>query len=158
MLNLLGRGDAEFAAFAKNPIPAQRLAYVGIDKNTISERSRRAVEELKPKVFDPTELSENFSEVMAWLKATGASKLLVHFDLDVLNPVKFREQLFNNPAGLADQFKNSPTGTMDFETVVNLLNKSADVVEIVGLTIAEHLPWDADNLRKALARLPILAA
>ena len=84
--------------------------------------------------------------------------MLVHFDLDVLNPVKFREQLFNNPAGLADQFKNSPTGTMDFETVVNLLNKSADVVEIVGLTIAEHLPWDADNLRKALARLPILAA
>jgi arginase len=158
MLNLLGRGDAEFAAFAKNPIPTQRLAYVGIDKNTISERSRRAVEELKPKVFDPTELSENFSEVVAWLKATGASKLLVHFDLDVLNPVKFREQLFNNPAGLADQFKNSPTGTMDFETVVNLLNKSADVVEIVGLTIAEHLPWDADNLRKALARLPILAA
>lgn len=158
MLNLLGRGDAEFAAFAKNPIPTQRLAYVGIDKNTISERSRRAVEELKPKVFDPTELSENFSEVMAWLKATGASKLLVHFDLDVLNPVKFREQLFNNPAGLADQFKSSPTGTMDFETVVNLLNKSADVVEIVGLTIAEHLPWDADNLRKALARLPILAA
>jgi arginase len=47
---------------------------------------------------------------------------------------------------------------MDFETVVNLLNKSADVVEIVGLTIAEHLPWDSDNLRKALARLPILAA
>ena len=158
MLNLLGRGDEEFAAFAKNPIPTQRLAYVGIDKNTISERSRRAVEELKPKVFDPRELSESFSEVTSWLKATGASKLLVHFDLDVLDPVKFREQLFNNPAGLADQFKNSPTGKMDFETVVDLLNKCAEVVDIVGLTIAEHLPWDADNLRKALARLPILAA
>lgn len=158
MLNLLGRGDEEFAAFAKDPIPTQRLAYVGIDKNTISERSRRAVEELKPKVFDPRELSKSFSEVTSWLKATGASKLLVHFDLDVLDPVKFREQLFNNPAGLADQFKNSPTGKMDFETVVDLLNKSAEVVDIVGLTIAEHLPWDADNLRKALARLPILAA
>jgi arginase len=59
---------------------------------------------------------------------------------------------------LADQFKNSPTGKMDFETVVDLLNKCAGVVDIVGLTIAEHLPWDADNLRKALARLPILAA
>jgi arginase len=157
MLNLLGKGDAEFAAFAKKPIPTQRLAYVGIDKSTISERSRRAVEELKPKVFAPSELTDCFSEVTDWLKATGASKLVVHFDLDVLDPSKFREQLFNNPAGLAEQFKNSPTGKMDFDTVVALLKKSAEVIDIVGLTIAEHLPWDAENLRRALAELPILS-
>jgi arginase len=157
MLNLLGKGDAEFAAFAKDPIPTKRLAYVGIDKGTISERSRRAVEELKPTVFAPSELTQNFSEVTDWIKATGASKLVVHFDLDVLDPKKFREQLFNNPAGLAEQFKASPTGQMDFDTVVALLNKCAEVIDIVGLTIAEHLPWDAENLRAALAKLPILS-
>jgi arginase len=157
MLNLLGKGDSEFAAFAKDPIPAKRLAYVGIDKGTISERSRRAVEELKPTVFAPSELTQNFSEVTDWLKASGASKLVVHFDLDVLDPKKFREQLFNNPAGLAEQFKSSPTGQMDFDTVVALLKKCSEVIDIVGLTIAEHLPWDAENLRRALAQLPILS-
>jgi arginase len=157
MLNLLGKGDAEFAAFAKDPIPTKRLAYVGIDKGTISERSRKAVEELKPTVFAPSELTPDFFEVTSWLKKTGASKLVVHFDLDVLDPKKFREQLFNNPAGLAEQFKNSPTGQMDFDTVVALLSKCSEVIEIVGLTIAEHLPWDAENLKNALAKLPILS-
>jgi len=95
---------------------------------------------------------------MAWLKATGASKLLVHFDLDVLNPVKFREQLFNNPAGLPINSKTLRPVQWILKQSSIFSNKSADVVEIVGLTIAEHLPWDADNLRKALARLPILAA
>ena len=157
MLNLLGKGDPEFAAFAKDPIPAKQLAYVGIDKGTVSERSRRAVEELKPTVFAPSELTQNFSEVTDWLKASGASKLVVHFDLDVLDPKKFREQLFNNPAGLSEQFKSSPTGQMDFDTVVALLKKCSEVIDIVGLTIAEHLPWDAENLRRALAQLPILS-
>lgn len=157
MLNLLGKGDSEFAAFAKDPIPAKRLAYVGIDKGPISERSRRAVEELKPTVFAPSELTQNFSEVTDWLRASGASKLVVHFDLDVLDPKKFREQLFNNPAGLAEQFKSSPTGQMDFDAVVALLKKCSEVIDIVGLTIAEHLPWDAENLRRALAQLPILS-
>ena len=109
------------------------------------------------KQFAPSELTQNFSEVTDWIKATGASKLVVHFDLDVLDPKKFREQLFNNPAGLAEQFKASPTGQMDFDTVVALLNKCAEVIDIVGLTIAEHLPWDAENLRAALAKLPILS-
>jgi arginase len=102
-------------------------------------------------------LTQNFSEVTDWLKASGASKLVVHFDLDVLDPKKFREQLFNNPAGLAEQFKSSPTGQMDFDTVVALLKKCSEVIDIVGLTIAEHLPWDAENLRRALAQLPILS-
>ncbi|MCE6076742.1 arginase family protein [Agrobacterium vitis] len=157
MLNLLGQGDAEFAAFAKVPIPAARLAYVGIDKRKISERSRLAVEAIKPRVFSPDELTASFAEVADWAKETGASKLLVHFDLDVIDPSQFRAQLFNNPAGLAEQFKASPTGTMSFETVVGLLLALGEVTDIIALTIAEHLPWDAENLRKALARLPILS-
>ncbi|MBP1851906.1 arginase family protein [Rhizobium halophytocola] len=158
MLNLLGKGDAAFAAFATAPIPADRLAYIGIDKATVSERSRAAVEAIKPKVFAPEELTERFCEVTDWIRSTGASRLLVHFDLDVLEPSHFRAQLFSNPEGLAEQFQASPRGKMTLETVVSLIAAVGEVSDIVALTIAEHLPWDAENLRKALSRLPILAS
>lgn len=157
MLNLLGQGDPEFADFAKVPVPSAQLAYVGIDKSKISERSRLAVEAIKPRVFSPDELTGSLAEVVTWVRETEASKLLVHFDLDVIDPNKFRSQLFNNPAGLAEQFKTSPTGTMSFESVIALLLAVGEVIDIVALTIAEHLPWDVENLRKTLARLPILS-
>src|SRR5436190_22063 len=164
---LAPKGDADFAEVPVAAPDGSQLPLEGgvLGKSAILKQNEAALDIIRQSAPDrivtfggDCSVSLAPFSYLASRKATGASKLLVHFDLDVLNPVKFREQLFNNPAGLADQFKNSPTGTMDFETVVNLLNNSADVVEIVGLTIAEHLPWDADNLRKALARLPILAA
>ena len=157
MRNLLGQGDAEFAAFAENPIPANRLIYVGVGKKQMSERSLRDMDAIGARVFDPSDLTENFDEVIEALKATGASKLLVHFDLDVLDPEHFRAQLFNNPNGLADHFAGMATGKLTFSNVINLLSRSGKVIDIAALSITEHLPWDAENLRQALAQLPILS-
>jgi arginase len=158
MRNLLGQGDTEFAAFAEDPIPGNRLVYVGVGKSEMSEASLRSIETIGARVFDPSELTETFAEVIQALKATGASKLLVHFDLDVLDPTKFRAQLFNNPDGLlADHFAGIATGKLTFRDVIHLLARSGEVMDIVALSITEHLPWDAENLRQALARLPILS-
>ncbi|WP_108610408.1 arginase family protein [Aminobacter sp. MSH1] len=157
MRNLLGQGDAEFAAFTETPIPGNRLVYVGVGKDRMSEGSLRDIDAMGARVFDPSELTGNFAEVIDWLKACGASKLLVHFDLDVLDPEHFRAQLFNNPDGLADHFVGMATGKLTFANVIDLLGRSAEVIDIVALSITEHLPWDAENLRQALARLPILS-
>ena len=158
MANLLGRGDAEFAAFAENPIPGNKLIYVGVSKDKMSKNSLREIQALGAHAFDPSELTENFAEVIAQLKATGVSKLLVHFDLDVLDPHHFRAQLFNHPDGtLAEQFAGIATGKLTFANVIDLLNRGSEVMDIVALSITEHLPWDAANMRDALARLPILS-
>jgi arginase len=44
------------------------------------------------------------------------------------------------------------------EQVVQLLGDVATVADVVGLGIAEHLPWDALALKNMLARLPLIGA
>ncbi|WP_168321617.1 hypothetical protein [Rhizobium leguminosarum] len=90
---------------------------------------------------------EDRSAAYRLLKATGASKLLVHFDLDVLDPKHFRAQLFNHPEGhLADQFAGIATGKLTFGNVIDLLNRGSEIMDIVALSITD-LPWDTENLQ-----------
>ena len=152
--NLLGYGDPEFVAFVKNPLPADRLAYVGIQKRVYADLP--LFTELGVTAFDPAELTPDFAEVTDWIRQTGASKLLVHFDLDVLDPGRFRAQHVGNPAGAEQRYLEIPSGQIDLETVASLVQKSGEAAEIVALSITEHLPWDAANLQQALARIPIL--
>ena len=44
---------------------------------------------------------------------------------------------------------------MKLSEVGRVLNDVSQKAEIVGLTIAEHMPWDALNLRKTLSNIPI---
>ncbi len=158
VLNLLGQGDAEFAAFVNSPVPGHRLIYVGVGKAEMSQNSLRETSAHGARVFDPSELTADFAEVVEQLRATGASKVLVHFDVDVLDPQHFRAQLFNNPDNdLAGQFSGLATGKMKLGDVVRLLANVGQVAEVIGLSITEHLPWDAENMREALANLPILS-
>lgn len=61
-----------------------------------------------------------------------------------------------NPEGLSEQLRVSSTGRLTLNTVVSLLAKVAEVSDVVEMTVAEHLPLNAENLRKALSQLPIL--
>ncbi len=38
------------------------------------------------KSLAPFEVAANSSGILQWLKTTGASKVLIHFDLDVIDP------------------------------------------------------------------------
>lgn len=158
MRNLLGQGDPAFAAFAAHPIPGDRLIYVGVGTAEMSETGRREVVNAGATLFDPSDLTTDFAEVVERLRATGASKLLVHFDVDVLDPQRFRAQLFNHPEGKLDEhFRGMATGKLTLDDVVRLLTRCGEVAEVVALSVTEHLPWDAENMRRALARLPILS-
>lgn len=158
MRNLLGQGDPEFAAFVAHPVPGDRLIYVGVGTAELSETGRREIAEAGATVFDPSDLTVDFAEVVECVRATGASKLLVHFDVDVLDPKRFRAQLFNHPEGkLEEQFEGMATGKLSLDDVVRLLAHCGEAAEVVALSITEHLPWDAENMRRALARLPILS-
>lgn len=81
----------------------------------------------------------------------------VHLDLDVLDPSLFRALLFANPEtpGVWDQ---TPQGSMTINQVVRLLADIAEVADVVGLGIAEHLPWDALALKNMLTKLPLIGS
>jgi arginase len=80
----------------------------------------------------------------------------VHLDLDVLDPTYFRSLYFTNPEAESGAFEGVPQGRMRMKEVVRLLKDVEKVAGVVGITIAEHLPWDALALKNMLKELPLL--
>lgn len=152
--NLLGYGDPEFVALVRDPLPASRLAYVGIQKRVYADLP--LFTQLGATAFDPADLTADFSEVTAWIRQTGAAKLLVHFDVDVLDPARFHAQHVGHPDGPEERYRELPTGKITLDQVAALVVRCGEVADIVALSITEHLPWDAEHLRLALAKIPIL--
>ena len=158
MRNLLGQGDSEFASFVQHPIPGNRLIYVGVGKAELSDATRKRIETIGACVFDRADLSSDFSEVIEKLQSTGARKLLVHFDLDVLDPRFFRSQLFSHPEDyVPEHVRGIATGKLRLEDAARLLTACKSAMDVVALSNTEHLPWDSENLRKALAGFPLLS-
>jgi arginase len=140
------------------PSPRSVTRQLGVGKAEMDPDRLRKIEAMGATVFDPSELSEGFAEVIERVRATGMSKLLAHFDVDVLDPQRFRALMFNHPDGfLPEHYASIATGKLALDDVVGLITRCGEVAEIVALNITEHLPWDVENMRKALARLPILS-
>ena len=70
-------------------------------------------------------------------------KIAIYLDLGVLDPNLFRSLNFPE------------SGKMTLEELLALLIGIFRENEVVGLTIAEFLPWDAINLRNILSELDI---
>ncbi len=155
--NLLGHGDASFVKFVPRPIEPKNVLYVGL--HDPSEWEAANMKRLHLGSVAPHELAQRGSQpVLDWFKSTGASRLAIHFDLDVLDPSLFRALLFAKPNIPADTFDGIAQGRLTMEQVVQLLGDVATVADVVGLGIAEHLPWDALALKNMLARLPLIGA
>ncbi|RMO77663.1 Arginase/agmatinase/formiminoglutamase [Pseudomonas syringae pv. primulae] len=154
MGNLLGEGDADFVDALKRPIKPANVMYAGLQETQAMETA--FIKRLGLRSAGPQALAHSSEPVLQWLKETGARRLAIHLDLDVLDPALFRSLLFAQPGIPADCFEGVAQGKMTIEQVVRLLTDVADVVDIVGLGIAEHMPWDALALKNMLARLPLL--
>ncbi len=81
---------------------------------------------------------------MEWLKTTGASKVVIHYDLDVLDPKEIIAAVGVVPDG------------MKISEVSRLISDIGKEYDIVGLTVAEPMPRTAIKLRNILDELPLL--
>ncbi|QND44417.1 arginase family protein (plasmid) [Rhizobium lusitanum] len=152
--NLMGEGDADFANTVKRPVKAANIMYAGLDE--MSPGEQEFIERHGLRKATPSELAISSEPVLTWLKATGARNVAIHLDLDVLDPAQFRSLLFANPKAAPDAFAGIPQGKMPIADVVRLLRDVAQIADVVGLGITEHLPWDAIALKEMLAALPLL--
>ncbi|HRN62411.1 MAG TPA: arginase family protein, partial [Luteimonas sp.] len=64
--------------------------------------------------------------------------------------------LFAQPDAAPGAFDGIAQGELTIAQVVRVLGDVAQVADVVGLGITEHLPWDALALRDMLARLPLI--
>ena len=151
--NLLGAGDAEFAAFVKKPLNPKLVMMAGLQK-TFSHETE-VLDRLGIRRAGPLDLAQSSAPVLNWLAENRIKHLAVHLDLDVLSARVFRSLLCANP--LEPCTLDAEWGDMDFAQLGRLLEDVAARTELVGFGITEYTPWDALNLRALLAKVPIFA-
>ena len=106
----------------------------------MQERQRK----LGIKELSPQEVANDRTKIMEWLKSTGVSMVVIHFDMDVLDPAEIIAAVGIEPNG------------MKIEEVVRIINDISSEYDLVGLTVAEPMPRVAIKLRNMLNQLPLL--
>lgn len=148
--NLLGNGDPAFAEEVRVPLNPELVMYGGLRET--SQAEAEIVDRLKLRKAGPEALADDSGPVLEWIKEKGIEHLAIHFDMDVLDPALFRSLLFANPDGTEI---DSPSGKMTLSQISRLIGDVSKQTDVVGLSIAEYLPWDALNLHDFLISLPI---
>lgn len=123
----MGNVDKEISSILPSKISSDKILFVGLrdwERDEIKNRQ----EEYGINHFAPEDTSSSSEIVIEWLKKSNASKVLIHFDLDVLDPNEIIAAVGVSPNG------------MKINEVVRIINDISREKEIVGFTIAEHMP------------------
>jgi arginase len=152
---LLGRGDGDLVGEVDTPLQPSHVMYAGLDAWMPIEGE--VLNEFGLRRAGSEALADSSSPVLEWIASEGITHLAIHFDVDVLDPKTFGPILFNNPHALPDALAGVPRGRMAPGDVVRLLHDVATACDIVGLAIAEYMPWEAIATRNLLRKLPLLA-
>ncbi|MCT8358601.1 arginase family protein [Xanthomonas citri pv. anacardii] len=154
LANLLGLGDPDFTSLVSAPLKPSQIMFAGLHDTLPHETSR--ISKLGIRAASPADLRDSSAPVLDWIQQAKPKYLAIHLDLDVLDPAGFRSLLFANPDAAPDAFEGVAQGHMAMQAVTRLLSEVAEHVEVVGIGIAEHLPWDALALKNMLAQLPLI--
>lgn len=138
----MGMGDKEMMKLLPAKVNASKALIVGLREWDTSMKERQV--ELGLKGLTPFDVTENSAAVIQWLKNTGATKVAIHFDLDVLDPKEIIAAVGVVPDG------------MKIDDVVRVINDISAEYDIVGLTIAEPMPRVAIKIKNMLNELPLL--
>gem|GEM_PF-1171454 len=148
--NLLGEGDLEFAAEVKCQVKPEYVMYGGLKEMTGKENE--IVNRLRIRQAGAEELAQSSGLILDWIKEKEIKYLAIHLDLDVLDPGLFRSLLFANPDG---EKIDSSQGSMTLGQIGRVIQDVSEAADVVGLSFAEYLPWDAINMREFLTKLPV---
>lgn len=143
--NLLGKGDPIMSKHVTSPINPKSVLYVGLQEPLDNEK--KILSELNIEYTIQTEAILDADSINKWIKENNFKYIAIHLDLDVLNPHEFRSLLFSNPHG--DPI-DSPHGLMSLKELSTILTRVSEIADIVGLGIAEYIPWDVINLKNIL--------
>lgn len=139
---LLGHGDPEITAMLPATVPESRLAYAGLHDGEPDALAH--LDEWNLPVFGPEALRDTFAPLLEWLSSTGARKVAVHLDVDVVDSDEAVLGLGAVPGGLTRA------------QVHRLIEDIGDRAEIVGLTLAEFVPRSVLQLQEMLEGLPLI--
>ena len=139
----MGYGDKRILEELPAKIFPSKILLVGLrnwERDEIKERQQQ----YGIKHLSPQDVAQNSDAIKSWLKACGTSKVVIHFDMDALDPTEIIAAVGTDPDG------------MKMEEVIRVINDIAAEKELVGLTIAEPMPRTAIRIKNMLNQLPLL--
>ena len=140
----MGMGDAEIMQLLPAKVNTSKALIVGLRAWETEGGTKERQKELGVKHLSPEEVANSSAPVIEWLKSSGVSKVVIHFDLDVIDPKEMVAAVGTDPEG------------MKIDEVVRVINDISNEYDLVGLTIAEPMPRTAIKIRNMLSKLPLL--
>ena len=153
LADLMGQNSGSKITKVNNPYDPKNVIMAGLIEKDLRPMDMTC-KKLNLEICSPEELSKNSEKIIKWIEKNNIKYLAVHWDLDVLSPNDFRSIYPGEPYININNFPWA-IGKMKLCEVARVLNDVSKKAEIVGLTIAEHMAWDAINLRKTLSEIPI---
>ncbi len=153
MGNLIGLNPDSPITKVRNPYKPEYVLLAGLIEEDLREMDL-ACKRNNICIVPPEKLQSDSKDVLSWMEENQLSYIAVHWDLDVLSPEDFRSIYPAEPYTDVKDFQ-AAVGRMKLQEIGRLLQDVSKKAEIVGLSITEHLPWDAFHLRKTLQQLSI---
>lgn len=138
-----GMGNKKIVDILPAKLNPSKSIIVGLRAWGDTNASKERQAELGVKSLLPIQVVQNSTAVLDWLKTTGASKVVIHVDLDALDPAEIIAAVGTDPDGLK------------IETVVRVINDITKGYDVVGLTIAEPMPRVAIKIKNMLNQMPL---
>eukprot|EP01057_Protomagalhaensia_wolfi_P002242 Protomagalhaensia_wolfi_Nauph_80__2241@NODE_245_length_3065_cov_244_892597_g183_i0_p1_GENE_NODE_245_length_3065_cov_244_892597_g183_i0NODE_245_length_3065_cov_244_892597_g183_i0_p1_ORF_typecomplete_len508_score107_80Arginase/PF00491_21/2_1e36Arginase/PF00491_21/31Arginase/PF00491_21/18GvpD/PF07088_11/0_039_NODE_245_length_3065_cov_244_892597_g183_i013942917 len=155
--HLMGEGDPDFTARMRGrTVDPKNVIYAGLQETLPHETA--TIERLGLTKVGPSELIDNSDAIVEWIRERNITHLAIHLDLDVLDCHQFRSLLFCDPDAKMDALEGISRGAMTFKQILRLITDVGSHTDVVGLSLAEHFPWDAVQLEKFFNEIqPVLA-
>jgi len=139
---MLGKGNKTILSELPAQIPANRILLVGLrdwERQQIIDRQK----ELGLKHVGVEDVQQSSEKILSWIKATGAKHVLIHFDMDVLDPAEIIPAVGVSKNGLK------------MAEVVRIINDVTATYGVNALTVAEPMPRTAINIKNMLGGIKL---
>ena len=149
--SLLGAGDPSLMGeMQAPPFPADALLYVGLQ--SLLPHQEKFLNDCGVNYRVQTEEFVSDEEICSFIRRFD--HILVHMDIDVLDPAFFASTYYANPALTGD---GSGGGRMTLEKLTSVLHCITENGDVAGFTIAEFMPFDAERLNTMFHSIPLFS-
>ena len=140
---IMGKVNKNINKILPSFIDPSRILFLGL-RDWEREEIKIRQKEYKIKHLINKDINKNSNKILSWIKSTGAKNVMIHFDLDVLDPKEIIAAVGVVACGLK------------INEVIRIINDISKEYNLIALTIAEPMPKIAIKLKNMLNQLPLI--
>lgn len=140
---MMGKVNENINKILPSFIDPSKILFLGL-RDWEREEIKIRQKEYKIKHLINKDVNKSSNKILSWIKSIGANNVMIHFDLDVLDPKEIIAAVGVVPCGLK------------INEVIRIINDISKEYNLIALTIAEPMPKIAIKLKNMLNQLPLM--